>query len=285
MNMKIYTNELVITLIKVKLVLLGLALSFSPLLLAEDTISFEEVSAKGSGCPQGSTSIVLSPDRTALSLLFSDMVAEVPQFDGNNENDEDGEGGRRSDKNLSRKACRISVEVDVLPGTQVTGLEVTSDFRGLTIADQGTTSSFTSDFLEWRGHARQTRKVSKRLASLNYRGSNVDQDWFESETVTIPVTSSCDEQKKRNLQFILKNVVKAKILKSARNTGASAFISLDSADLAGVLKLKLKTKKCPLGARRLSREEILRRRGMSGAGSQPGRRAPRRNCGRRGCRP
>jgi hypothetical protein len=263
---QISVRDLLIQLIKLQLALMGLALSLSPLVLAQDSIAFEKVSTIGSGCPEGSTAIVISPDKKTLSVLFSEMVAEVPQFDGNNENDEGSERLARHNKNMARKVCRISVEADVLPGHQVTGVEVSADFRGLTIMDRGTMTSFSSHFLEWRGHARQTRKIGKKITSLVYNSKSIDEDWFESKSVSIPVESSCDEQKKRNLQFVLRNVVKARILKNARSSSAAAFISLDSADLAGVLKLKVTTRKCPRGSVRLSREEILRRRRAQGVG-------------------
>ena len=63
---------------------------------AHASFQFGEITARGRGCPEGTTQVVKSPDQKAMSILFDQFMAEVPQFDNDNDNDEvTGENPRR----------------------------------------------------------------------------------------------------------------------------------------------------------------------------------------------
>ena len=53
---------------------------------ANAQVSFNNVTHSGTGCPQGTVSTAISPDGSSISILFDEFRAEVPQFDGNNDN-------------------------------------------------------------------------------------------------------------------------------------------------------------------------------------------------------
>ena len=68
----------------VKTLLLSfLGLTFS----AQASFEFGEIIARGSGCPAGTTQIVKTPDQQSMSLLFDQLMAEVPQYDNDNDNE------------------------------------------------------------------------------------------------------------------------------------------------------------------------------------------------------
>lgn len=85
----------------------------------------------GTGCPAGSASVTLSPDQSALSILFDSYVAEAG-------------GGRRVD----RKSCNISVPVEVPSGYSVAVFQV--DYRGFNSIPYGAQSRFDAEYF-WAG--------------------------------------------------------------------------------------------------------------------------------------
>lgn len=67
----------------------------------------------GTGCPQGSVSASLSPDRKTISLIFDKYVVEA---------------GRDFGKRTDRKNCQIALPVHIPQGMSVSVLEM--DYRG-----------------------------------------------------------------------------------------------------------------------------------------------------------
>lgn len=67
----------------------------------------------GSGCPQGTASATLSPDRTALSILFDEYSVEA---------------GAINNRTFQRKSCNIAIPVKVPQGFSVSIFK--TDYRG-----------------------------------------------------------------------------------------------------------------------------------------------------------
>jgi hypothetical protein len=63
-------------------------------------------------------------------------------------------------------------------------------------------------------------------------------------TKTVDLNSECSVRGKKQTKMILKNVLKAQVHRNYRDTDASAFLSLDSADIVGKMKIKLNTQAC-----------------------------------------
>lgn len=76
-----------------------------------DTIRLGDPAYGGSGCPAGSASVTLSPDNSAISILFDQYVVEA--------------GGAKS---FDRKNCNIAIPVHVPSGYSVAVLAI--DYRG-----------------------------------------------------------------------------------------------------------------------------------------------------------
>jgi len=92
-------------------------------------ISLGNPSYGGTGCPAGSASVTLSPDATALSLLFDSYVAEAG-----------GNTGRR----LDRKSCNVAVPVNVPGGFSVSVISV--DYRGFNAVPAGGMTQFNVEY-------------------------------------------------------------------------------------------------------------------------------------------
>ncbi|MCP4915227.1 MAG: DUF4360 domain-containing protein [Oligoflexia bacterium] len=212
------------------------------------SVFFTKVTARGSGCPQGSTDIVKTPDASAVSVLFSDMVAELPQFDGDNENDMEGPenrfAGSRHDSSLVHKVCNIEIEADVSEGQFIESVSLDADFRGATYKDYGTKALFSSYLVEVLGETEFSHRTKNLIGRKVWREGTVEEDWTISESKEVPVKSKCKAQARHKVKFKLQNIVKGMISVPYRNTDTSLFMSLDSADLAGMLKLKVNLAQC-----------------------------------------
>ena len=92
------------------------------------SFQFGEITARGRGCPSGTTQVIKTPDQKAMSLLFDQFMAEVPQYDNDNDNDEvSGENprrGRRDNVRLDHKVCKIIINASISPGEIVESLDV-----------------------------------------------------------------------------------------------------------------------------------------------------------------
>jgi len=92
-------------------------------------ITLGEPSYGGTGCPGGSVGVSLSPDATSLSLLFDTYIVEAG-----------GTTGRAFD----RKACNVSIPVNVPQGYSVSILQV--DYRGFNALPAGARSTFGVEY-------------------------------------------------------------------------------------------------------------------------------------------
>jgi hypothetical protein len=210
---------------------------------------YQDVKTSGTGCPTGSTDVVLTPDKKAVSILFSEMNVQVPQYDGDNDNDsyssDNSSPASRFESSLAHKVCDIKVEADLEEGERVDSVEVSIDFRGFAALDAGTQALFHSQFLQWSGPFSQTRRASDMIARKVWRQGPSDEDWFTTTSRIIPIQSECARVGDRKVGFSLQNTVKAQVLPGYAAQGSSAFVALDSADLsAAKLSLRIQTSRC-----------------------------------------
>jgi hypothetical protein len=209
---------------------------------------FKQIKAKGSGCPKGSVESVVSPNAEVLSLLFSEMSVEVPQYSGENENDDisddNPERSSRSNPFLANKICKISFITDIPRGEMIDSIEISSDFRGMTYMDKHTKALFSSNLLEVAGPRRYSHRIKNILARKVWRKAEVDEDWTISGTKKIQLEGTCAQQNKSSYKLILKNIIKAKINKKGQEEGANALITLDTADFSGKMSFKFNTRPC-----------------------------------------
>lgn len=87
----------------------------------------------GTGCPAGSASVTVSPDQSAITVLFDQFNAEAGQF-----------VGRRFD----RKSCNLTIPVEVPNGYSVAIFKV--DYRGFNLIPRGGMNRFDAEYF-WAG--------------------------------------------------------------------------------------------------------------------------------------
>ena len=94
-----------------------------------DDIALGEPGYGGTGCPDGSASVTLSPDAKTLSILFDEYYVEA---------------GGSTNKSLERKSCNVAIPVHVPQGLSVSVLTV--DYRGYNSLPAGASSTFSVEY-------------------------------------------------------------------------------------------------------------------------------------------
>lgn len=210
-------------------------------------IEFEQIKLRGTGCPRGTTSVVVSPDKDTISILFDRFEVEVPQYDGDNDNDEPtGEEPDRTTKNNSKvdhKICHIILSANLPMNYKVKGIDVQVDFRGYVYVDKGVKTAFRSTLIKRRGlgHVNHKKRI---LVKRKWQGRNIDRDWSISRLKSLKIKSKCARGGEKNIKFDFKNVIVAKISKRNSNKAIRGQLVLDTTDIVGKMKFSLKIKPC-----------------------------------------
>ncbi|MFL5812791.1 MAG: DUF4360 domain-containing protein [Bdellovibrionia bacterium] len=172
----------------------------------------------GTGCPSGTVSATLSPDATALSLIFDKFSVET------------GKGA--SNMPVDQKSCTFQVPMTVPAGYAVTVMRV--DYRGYHSLPAGSVATFRSSFGFLDG-ARDHR-LGNNLLQL-FRGPT-DGDFLFSQNATFSEWSACGGSVQLRLNTALG------LQGSPR--GELATVSIDSADMTGERQLQyvLAWRKC-----------------------------------------
>lgn len=180
--------------------------------VADDGISLGIPSYGGSGCPDGTASVTLSPDSTALSILFDQYQAEA---------------GGSTGKSLDRKACAIAIPVHVPQGFSVSVMDV--DYRGFNAIPQGGMSQFNVEyfFAGMRGPSFAKRFVGP--IQDNYELTN------EIQAMGL-VWSAC------GADVILRS--NSSILARTNFRGEDTLSTVDSADVSAALVYHLQWRSC-----------------------------------------
>jgi hypothetical protein len=96
---------------------------------AKASVAIGQISYRGSGCPQGSVSSILSDDKSLVTFGFDKFQVvfgpQVPRTD-------------------SRKNCDLTLSLDYAPGYQLT--IVNTVYHGYTRLDNGVNAKFTTDY-------------------------------------------------------------------------------------------------------------------------------------------
>ena len=111
------------------LLTMGLGMMSVVSAFAADEITLGDPQYGGTGCPSGSVGASLSPDRTSLSILFDQYVAEA---------------GSAVGKTFDRKSCNVAIPVRVPHGYTVAILKV--DYRGYNNLPRQARSTFGVEY-------------------------------------------------------------------------------------------------------------------------------------------
>lgn len=222
--------------------------------VAKAQMSFEDFQHSGTGCPQGTVGFSVSPDGASASILFDEFMAQVPQYDGDNDNSQVGSGRLRrtsNDPKISHKACNLAFSVAIPEGQMVEALEVSIYNRGSTILDAGTRAALSTIFVGHQGlrnihgGAKPSATILERKIWGAMRDRNhidIFDDWVSEPIHTIPIQSACANTRERSVRFELKNHLEVEIMNNNLNT--TGLIVMDSSDITGSLKFRVITRSC-----------------------------------------
>ena len=179
---------------------------------ASDGISLGEPGYGGSGCPAGSASVTLSPDNTALSIIFDEYRVEVG-----------GMSGRRID----RKNCNIAIPVHVPQGISVSVIQV--DYRVFNALPYGAMSRFNVEYFFAGGRG--------PLASKVFQGP-INRDFLIHNELGVQamVWSACGAD--ANLR------VNSSMMVQTNSRFDEAMSTVDSADISAAIIYHLQWKRC-----------------------------------------
>ena len=166
----------------------------------------------GTGCPAGSASVTLSPDQTAMSILFDQYVVEA--------------GGATS-KRVDRKACNVSIPVTVPQGWSISLFNV--DYRGFNSLPIGAKSVFNVEY--FFAGARGPR-YSTQFTGPKAEDYTVSDELYAGALVW----SACGAQ--TNLR------INSSMMVSSNARLDSAQSTVDSADIKAGIVYHIKWKQC-----------------------------------------
>lgn len=166
----------------------------------------------GNGCPAGSASVTLSPDYTALSILFDRYIAEA---------------GGATNRTLDRKSCNISIPVQVPQGYSVSLFKI--DYRGFAAIPPGGYGVFRAEYF-WAGSRGPDFVINRHEP---YNGNFLLQDELEARSI---VWSRCGQS------IILRVNTSTEI--STNQFNEQSMLTIDSADISSGLIYHLQWKRC-----------------------------------------
>ncbi|MEY2248520.1 DUF4360 domain-containing protein [Streptomyces sp. SAS_267] len=181
-----------------------------------DKIVISVATVNGSGCPQGTAAVAVSPDNTAFTVTYSDYLAQV---------------GGNADPIAFRKNCQLNLNVHVPQG--FTYAIASADYRGFASLQRGASSTEKASYY-FQG--------SPNTASIthSFRGPYGD-DWQATDTTDWAqlVWAPCGVQRNFNINTELR------VSAGTSTPGSSSFMTMDSTDGDISTVYHMAWKECP----------------------------------------
>jgi len=166
----------------------------------------------GTGCPAGTASVTLSPDETAISILFDAYVAEA---------------GNTTGRAMDRKSCNISIPVAVPQGYSVAVFQV--DYRGFNFVRPGAQTRLNTEYF-WAGS--RGPAFSRTFVGPNSQDFTLSDGLLAQTVVWTPCGASV------NLR------VNSSIMARTNSAMDQTMIGVDSADISSGLVYHLQWRRC-----------------------------------------
>lgn len=186
--------------------------AFSVLAVKADDIRLGEPGYGGTGCPAGSASITLSPDKKTLSVLFDNYVSTAGGVTG---------------RSFERKTCNLAVPVHVPQGFSISIFKV--DYRGYVNIPFGGEGRFNVEYFFAGARGPSAQKTFP---------GGYDKDYFLSNELqgTSVVWSPCGTDV--NLR------INSAMLVKSNSSYQDAMGSVDSVDVNGGIVYHLSWRSC-----------------------------------------
>jgi Domain of unknown function (DUF4360) len=196
--------------------LLFLVFTIASTLVRADDIALGEPAYGGTGCPQGTVGITLSPDSKVLSVIFDAFMAQA---------------GKGAGISIDRKTCNLAVPVHVPQGLSLSVLKV--DYRGYTFVPSGAMARFNVEyFLKSIGSSSTGPKGSRTFMGP------VDGEYLISNEIGLVgnVWSACGQDV--NLR------INTAMLAKTNSKNQDVLATVDSADIAAGMRYHLQWRTC-----------------------------------------
>lgn len=178
-----------------------------------DPIYISRIIYGGNGCPQGSVSELVAPDRQSFTLLMDEYIAEI---------------GPYIDRRDNRKSCQIGVELVVPAGWSYS--VATIDYRGFADLDRGVTGThMASYYFQGQGATGQFASHFAGPYANNYQLR--DTLGLEAQ-----VWSPCGQTRALN--------IKSEVRLASRARNAEGVMTVDSVDGTVAMKYGLAWRRC-----------------------------------------
>ncbi len=192
--------------------ILSLMLLWSWQSYAADKLVLGAPAYGGNGCPAGSASVTVSPDQSALSILFDSYIAEA---------------GNTTGRMVDRKSCNIAIPVRVPQGYSVAVFQV--DYRGFNVVPGGGTTRLNAEYF-WAG---ARGPAVSRIFSGPLADGYVLSDGLVARTL---VWTPCGADV--NLR------INSSVMAQANRRMDQTMIGVDSADITSGLIYHLQWRRC-----------------------------------------
>jgi uncharacterized protein DUF4360 len=182
-----------------------------------DKIVIDLVTVNGSGCPEGTAAVAVSPDNTAFTVTYSAYLAQV------------GVGALPTDW---RKNCQLNLIVHVPAG--FTYAISSTDYRGFASLEKGASA------VERAGYYFQGSPTTS-YATHNFKGA-LAEDWTTTDTNQISelVWAPCGALRNFNINTELRVSAGTSDVKKT-----TSFIAMDSTDTQFSTVYHFAWQKCP----------------------------------------
>lgn len=230
-------------------------LTLSMLLLSSQALAqlnFTSFGHSGTGCPRNTVAFSPAPDGQSVSVLFDQFSVQVPQHDGENDNEDAGPHRTprsRRDARVQHRVCSLAFNIELTDGQMVEAIEITADNRGTTELDAGLRASLHTYYVGHQGLGAnpQDAKIGK-LIELKQWGQPgrmpqpVSDNWVSRFVTAVPVRSGCAQNTNRSLRVQIKNHLE--IQNTSPDATKAGLLVMDSSDLNASLRFRVLTRPC-----------------------------------------
>ncbi|MFF4252137.1 DUF4360 domain-containing protein [Streptomyces sp. NPDC001663] len=181
-----------------------------------DKIVIDVATVNGSGCPQGTAAVAVSPDNTAFTVTYSQYLAQA---------------GGNSDPTAFRKNCQLNLIVHVPQG--FTYAIASADYRGFLSLQPGASATQKASYY-FQGSSSTVPKTHPFNGTYN-------DDWQATDSTDVAqlVWAPCGVLRNFNINTELR------VNAGTANPGKVSFMTMDSTDGNISTTYHMAWKECP----------------------------------------